>query len=813
MPQHIPLPSPIAVGSRRAQPSGGSAQPPGNRQRHGAALKEQLSNAVAGEPAAASRASGIDPRRVFKVAANNRISDSDFRNKGLTLLGETLDWGYFVLPADEAAQEFEEAIARYAETEEGRSFFDVVDHILPYTADDRRGPGLLPDDPPAEPPILLDIHLWPADDTADANVRLDQVRAVVGQAELGADEQPAFLVIRARLEQRDLLDVLELPFVRLVRVPPSPYLSPADWTGSLDTHVVQPAKRDGCVGIIDDGVMLGHALLDGLVDAFEVPSGRVWAAPTRHGTMVAGLAAYGDFEAGLRDGGALPAPLRVIAARVVEPIGDATYAVFPSDSPEHLVYEEAVRGLAQRGARVINISISDRYSFSGPHLDERTELLDSLARELDLVIVVAAGNTVDLPDGAELHRLHPDHLLTDTCRIAEPAIGANLITVGSISRSEQGASSDGTSAPEIRAVAAVDQVSPFSRSGPGFHPNGSIKPDLVHYGGNLVTQAMLSNRSTLRENPGVGVVSLSVPGPYSSGSGTSYAAPRVARIAAVVRAEYPDASANLTRALVGLSARVPEPHKLAKNASAEDLSRSLRLVGYGIPSEQRAVESGRNRAVLTFDGEIEPDTSVIHPIPVPEVFCLGTADRSISVALAYDPPARRFRREYLAARMKVDLYRATDIDELRSVMARQPNDSRLDLWRDRRRVQDRLRPSVEAVGRSTLQVRRWHAASARSLDPDDGPFYYLVVTHTMEPWAERFEPDYDRQTYALAIELEDRTRTDLDVFNHVRSQLQPRIRPTVIGQATLDFGSSARETAEGNESPRLLGGPVAHRRG
>ncbi len=723
-------------------------------------------------PQVSVRVGGIDPRRVFKIRAVSRLTETDLSNKGLQHLGESSGWDYFVLPHDENATTFREALRRYQSSEAGKSVFEKIEGIEPYGPEDRRGPGIESGQVLAFP-LLVDIHLWPAADGPEARERLESVRGLLSEQELAADEQPAFLLVRASIVETTLSALLELPAVERVRVPSSPYLSPTDWIGqsALDA-VEQPPIRSGVVGVIDDGVQKGHPLLQGLVDTFEIPSGRVWAPSTTHGTMVAGLAAYGDFEQALRDDQPLPPPVRVIAARVVEDQSGSGTATFPTATPEHRVLESAIREIVRRGARVVNISLADRFRYAGPHVDHRTEMLDHLARELDVVIVVSSGNVGKelLPDIEQLHASHPAHLLTDECRVAEPAIAANCLTVGSIARSSQGAHSDGDTPPQLRAVAKTDQVSPFSRSGPGFRPKGSVKPDLVHYGGNLVSQSRLSQRTLSESNVGVAAVSLAFPDLFHASSGTSFAAPRVARIAAVVRDEYPDASANLTRALLGLSARVPKPHQAKSSAKAAEVKKHLRLVGYGLPDERRAVESLQYRVVMTYDGDIETNTSVIHPIPIPEEFARGKSERTISIALAYDPPTRRFRREYLASRMKVDLYRAIYLAKLRAVMAKQPvSGDKLILPSDRRRVKS-LKPSSEAVLYSTLQVRRWQASAATSLDPDDGETFYLVMTHINEPWAKRAEPGYDRQRYALAVELEDRGRQNVNIFERIRER-------------------------------------------
>lgn len=713
----------------------------------------------------------IQPQvRALKVKASGRIDASGFRTKGLELVGETQGWEYYVLPEDAPASRLKNAIVDYTENEKSKTFFDAVEGLAAIGAEDRQGPGVQDFLDGTATQTIVDIHLWPTTTVREAQDRLRPVRALVGNTEVGADEQPRFLLVRARVDRNVLRQLLGLAEVELVRTPPVPYLAPTDWADVDITELDVPAPRSGTVGVVDDAVQIGHSLLSHCEADLKVPSSRAWQPPTDHGTMVAGLAAYGDLEGPLRDGSALPAPVKVIGARVVEARGGVGQARYPTDVPEHLVLEEAIRKLAARGAKVINLSVSDKYPYSGWHVDIRTEKLDALVRELDLVIVCCSGNVVDLPEPDEIHNEHPLHLLSETARVAEPSVAANVVTVGSVARSDQGAYSDGDSPPGLRAVARRGEVSPFSRSGPGF-TDQSVKPDVVHFGGNFVTQPLLNSRSLHTDNPGASTVSTCLPGPFGIGNGTSFSAPRVARIAAVVRAEYPDASANLTRALIGSSSVRPSHHLVTRKTPADETNQSLRFAGYGVPDEERAIASAKSRVALTFDGEISVDTTVIHEIPIPRSFALGRADRSITVALAFDPPIRRLRRDYLAGRMKFDLFRSIDLADLENLLVKQDPSTARPMPNDRRRLRDKLRPSMTSIGRSTLQVRTWTAAHQSSLDPEDGPSYYLAVTHTSEPWSDLAEPDYDKQRYGLVVQLEDRTRTEIDLYAQLRADL------------------------------------------
>jgi hypothetical protein len=170
---------------------------------------------------------------------------------------------------------------------------------------------------------------------------------------------------------------------------------------------------------------------------------------------------------------------------------------------------------------------------------------------------------------------------------------------------------------------------------------------------------------------------------------------------------------------------------------------------------------------MTFDGDMAVDTVAIHPIPVPEVFARGrSATRTIQVALGFDPPVRRQRREYLAGAMQLDLYRAIELDDLVDIVSRQDPDDPQAPIKDRRRVTN-LKPGVDSVRSSTLQLRRWEA---RQLDLNDGQTYFLAVTHRTQTWARN--TDYDRQRYALAVTIEDESRVDLDLFALVTQRIE-----------------------------------------
>jgi len=90
--------------------------------------------------------------------------------------------------------------------------------------------------------------------------------------------------------------------------------------------------------------------------------------------------------------------------------------------------------------------------------------------------------------------------------------------------------------------------------------------------------------------------------------GTSFAAPLVTRVAAAVKARFPEFSANLVRALLLCSADALEfGSELDTERHVDRIDAIHRLTGYGRPSIARATESTSHRVVLVAEDAIPID--------------------------------------------------------------------------------------------------------------------------------------------------------------------------------------------------------------
>lgn len=788
MPLHPELPLRRVLDSRRTAAASGPP-PRRNPRRHGSGLSAEL-RAVR---QTRRLPVGIDPDLVFKVrAANTRLNDEALEARGLIPLGETADYLYFVMVHDEG-NELAAALGRYSggPDEDGArgplyTLFDRVEAIEPYGPEDRRGPGLDDLDVAAQWQVV-DVSIWPSENWEEAQRRSNIVISVVNLTQGSIVHQaigPRRSVLRVSVNNAGLNNLLETSVIERIRTPPVPFIDPSDWRDVDANDFELQTQRGVAVGMLDDQPAEGHPLLTGLIaSVIEIgPSGYIWPIPGNHGTEVASRVLLPFLAEQLRDHSVITAVGNIHVARILEPVpgrpDETRFAGGDAGLPPHEAVQRAITELHEtNGVRIFNLSFGMREPFDAIHVSELTEVIDDLARDLDIIVVVPTGNArvygqSETESGHHAQRDYPGYLSEPQHRLAEPGPAALALTVGAVAHSDAPAGRPGSHRLRDRAIAGVDQLAPFSRTGPGIGTSTARinKPDLVADGGNWVHDGDFDE--VIPEDPGVGVITaaLGTSGQlFRAACGTSFAVPAVARCAADVLAAYPGSSANFVRALVAASA-----HEPVGAQAINDYAVRRRLYGLGRPDSRRATESGSQRVTMTFDGDMAVDTVIIHPIPIPELFAQGrSATRTIQVAFAFDPPVRRQRREYLAGTMQLDLYRAIDMDDLVDIVSRQGPDDRNPPIHDRRRVA-RLRPGVDSFRSSTLHLRTW---GARQLDVNDGETYFLTITHRTQTWARN--TNYERQKYALAVTIADEARTDIDLFALVTEIIELPVRARI----------------------------------
>ena len=568
------------------------------------------------------------------------------------------------------------------------------------------------------------------------------------------------------------------------------------------------------VVIIDSGVAAAHPLFSdaggrtiiGRQRSF-VPDPAAGADQTGdqseqgHGTAIASIAAYGSLARLSRS----PASARPIFwienAKIMDPANGllaearpGSLQLHPAQFPKSLMREvvAAFHETRPRQCKIFNLAAG-----SGRHplqtISNWAEELDNLAAQHDLLFVVAAGNLP--PDEitglmAASEQSYPAYLLEPDARLRNPGQAYHALTVGALT-----APAATPLAPwqAGQLLAPADQPAPFSRS--GLLQPGPVKPDVVEIGGNLSRQGPdlipTPETAVLVANRDFATGQAAQPLAFHYGAGL--AAARVTHLAGRIQARYPNASANLIRALIVNSAEWPaalvqgfvaEP---ADTLTTEARQTLLRLCGYGAPRPDKALAS--NAHCLVFVGEdqfswteADRNTSGRYPARVSffsvrlepdDLYRLPPATEvRVSVTLAYNPEVRKTQRRR---------YQAVD---LRWVLRRREESSEEFQTRWMAEADIEAEESDEETGSTRLRPWPWQLkpilnpggrVRRGSLIRDVFDTFAhelpgtleLVVVAMVAPW--RRPPEPLTQPFALVVSIEARDQK-LPIYDSVRVQ-------------------------------------------
>lgn len=481
--------------------------------------------------------------------------------------------------------------------------------------------------------------------------------------------------------------------------------------------------------------------------------------------MVAGLALYGDVEDCIRSHSFVPT-LTLYSARVLN-----NNLQFDDENLITTQMREAIEYFRSTyGCRVFNASLGDeRLPYKGGKVSPWASILDTLARELDIVIVVSAGNyNHNVSPGSSSDAIlqnYPRYLLVDAARVIEPATGLIVLTVGALAHSDNVPPGSAGNNVAFRPIAQQDQPSPFTRCGPGL--GDSIKPELCEIGGNQVYDGQIQRTRNVRECSVVSMNRQYVQQLFTTDTGTSFAAPKVAHIAAQLYWTFPDASANLIRALLAASAIVPEQASSLMEPLGTDAV--LRVCGYGRPSLLLAQTSDEARVVLYAQSQLDLDKFHIYELPIPDEFLQERGTRSITVTLAYDPPVRHTRFDYLGVKMSYRLIRGKTADEVAAAFeSRSSDEDPVDSITSSSSFCCNMKPSSTQREGGTLQ--RGTFTMRQKPRSDYGDTYYLVV-RCEKKWARE---EHAPQRYSVVVVMQHSAQINL--YNTIRERLVARLR-------------------------------------
>lgn len=531
----------------------------------------------------------------------------------------------------------------------------------------------------------------------------EQTGLDVGERRLGFDDR-IVIVVRGTIAQLSVsLDVLnDLAEVRKAKESATFFVdaSPeeqAEWLANLKQRVSPALANAPTVCLLDTGVTQAHPLLEDLIapnDAMAVDP--AWGGHDNgggpgnmgHGTEMAGLAAYGDLAPHLGSRAPILIRHRLESVKILPPRGANPPELYGAitaqavtrpeiNAPQRLrVFSMAVTATDERDrGQPTSWSAAIDALAAGRAFDPATHglvYLDDAEEGARRLFILSAGNVA--PD-----HLQDDHLgRSDVETVHDPAHAWNALTVGACTEK---ATIGDPAWNGWSPLAPPGDLSPWSTTSVTFQDRWPIKPDVVCEGGNVAANGGAFENAV----PDLCLLSTYFQPAQRSfvlSWATSAATAQVARMAAIIRAEYPEYWPETVRGLIVHSAewtRAMQAH-LRGAGGKRARAKLVRRYGFGLPNLHRALRSANDALTLIAQATIRPFSKGkmremhLHELPWPKEVLeeLGQTPVRLRVTLSYfiEPnPGRRGwqkRHRYASHGLRFDLKAPTEtVDEFR----------------------------------------------------------------------------------------------------------------------------------------------------
>lgn len=405
--------------------------------------------------------------------------------------------------------------------------------------------------------------------------------------------------------------------------------------------------------LLDSGINNGHQLLQPLIDdANTLTVDNVWGTDDHesgagHGTLMAGVAAYGKMEQVLVSQNQVPLTHRLCSVKILP-------RPHQNGTPKELWGDITAQGIARAEIQNPNIvlvycmSVTSTEDVNVGRPSSWSGAVDNLAYGEggnQRLIIISAGNMKNVyPDISDLID-YPT--LNYNTSVQNPSQAWNAISIGAYT--EKIIVNDQRFANHSL-LANEGGLSPHSTTSLTWERKWPVKPDVVFEGGNLLKAP--DNNITSHEDLELLSTSKSIQiKPFDTVNATSAAAAQASWFAAKVAFEYPDAWAETIRGLMVHSAdwnnAMRNQHE--KQNNKRDVTNLLRTFGFGVPNLDMALYS--QESALTFiaqetiqpfsykEGSSNTETNEIHffdlPWPSDLLLEMGQIPVKLRITLSY----------------------------------------------------------------------------------------------------------------------------------------------------------------------------------
>lgn len=689
--EHLSLPPYLrGLERRKRQPGGGFTFPEGrNKREYYREVSGKAREITKSYSELKEKFSGkVNPNLVYRISVNQSVDYNQFsktlNSMGIIVLSvaENRKGYWVVFSNDTELESFKDKLAQYSGIKDGNKydFFHVIDSIEDIPVEDKIGKNLAKEPISEDDIAYLDVELWRMEDQQIDDFIQDLTNTYDDRNKFRICDRlitRSFALFRVKISYDIFKEIIEFKEIARIDRPFIPTFKLFDYLGHdlEEFEVLPPAEESVGILVIDSGITSNHPLLEKAVgdeENFQEVEKEL-QDKAGHGTAVAGVALYGDIKRRVSEAKFKPSNW-LFSAKVMYGEEDLRGNINPVYDEEKLFENQlntAIRSFLDNDSyrvKIVNLSLGnakDSLVDKNNRQFPLAALLDELAYEYsDVVFVVSAGNSDPIDIFEELEEIienYPNYLVdNENFRIINPATSALSITVGSIAQEVtiQEQFLEGHKSNLHIPIAQQNEPSPFTRT--GFGINGMVKPEVVHYGGNMILKDEFGR---ITEDNGGKILLLSnspTEKLFNLGTGTSFSTPLVTHLLGQIANKYPDKSANFLKNLLLQSAEMLKLDGFNGTDSTKQKS-LLRVSGYGLPNLERAISSLDNRVLLFDEGVIGLNKVQIYSFDLPQIFFNTKGYKRISVALTFDPITRMTRGDsYLGNRMQFKLYHTID---------------------------------------------------------------------------------------------------------------------------------------------------------
>lgn len=556
-----------------------------------------------------------------------------------------------------------------------------------------------------------------------------------------------------------------------------------DWINDLIQRLDVRNEGGPVVCLLDSGVRNGHGLLEPIITddklgAYKQQWGTDDTAPNGgHGTLMAGLAIYGDLTNVLSTN--LPVQIyhNIESIKIIEaddPNIPENYGAITEEcvARSFIIDPDSFKIFCMAVTTTDFRDLGQPSSWSSAV--DKIVYGDSEDEESKLFFISGGNVYINVADE------YPDKNLTD--QIHDPGQSWNALTIGTFTEK---AEANTELYPGYTALAKFGQMAPTNSTSFVWKNEWPYKPDVVFEGGNVAN----NEEGEIIYDDALQLLSTSkdlLIRPITAFGATSAASAIGSRFAAQINGKYPNFWPETVRGLIAHSSewtKAMRNQKRLSSISKEEIENLARQVGYGVPNIDRALNSASNSLTLIAQNEFKPyrlegnsvKTDHIHlyelPWPKEELLQLADAEVQLKVTLSYyiEPnPGRRYYTSkfyYQSHGLRFDVIRINETVE--EFSQRKNKEARDDDYEGTDTETEHWLFGARRRTRGSLHKDIWFGTAADLATKNS------IVIYPVTGWwrtRKNLEKYNNTVRYSLITSIETPI-TDIDIYTPVRNEI------------------------------------------